>query len=81
MAYQVKGANARTDTTSNEWIFGTVNPGTVNNAGHYEIILVELVLGNQVICKAPLGNAYDKDDLVQLIRVPSYLSILTPFTL
>ncbi|PLX17877.1 MAG: hypothetical protein C0597_06755, partial [Marinilabiliales bacterium] len=73
MMYQAKGAVVNTDTSSQEYNFGNVpSKNDFNNAGKYEIILVQKVEGNTVIFKAILNNDYDTEDLIQLIRVPSY---------
>jgi len=77
MVYQVKGAEVRTDTTSagSRHLFGTfASVNSANNAGNYEIILVDKVEGNLVIFKVGLNNTYDSEDIVQLITVPSYIS-------
>jgi gliding motility-associated-like protein len=75
MMYQVKGAAVRTDTTeSNRYLFGTfASINSANNAGNYEIILIEKVDGNKVIFKVSLNNNYTANDLVQLITVPTYV--------
>lgn len=73
MMYQVKGADVRIDTTSpgTRHLFGTL--ASANNAGNYEIILVNEVVGNKVIFKVSLNNTYTTNDIVQLITVPSYV--------
>ena|GEM_PF-1514823 len=77
MVYQAKGAGVRTDTTSagSRHLFGTLaTASSANNAGNYEIILVDKVDGNLVIFKVGLNNTYDSEDIVQLITVPSFIS-------
>jgi gliding motility-associated-like protein len=77
MVYQAKGADVRTDTTSDgsRHLFGTfASINSANNAGNYEIILIEKVIGNLVIFKVGLNNTYDTEDIVQLITVPAYIS-------
>ncbi|NOQ24081.1 MAG: T9SS type B sorting domain-containing protein [Bacteroidales bacterium] len=77
MIYQVKGAESEKDTTSNIHLFGTIrNLGDANNAGKYEIIIVEEIKGDTVIFKVSLNNTYNTDDLVQLIRVPSFENVI-----
>lgn len=77
MIYQVKGAESEKDTTSNIHLFGTIrNLGDANNAGKYEIIIVEEIKGDTVIFKVSLNNTYNTDDLVQLIRVPSFKNVI-----
>ncbi len=75
MIYQVKGATPKTDTLDNEHNFGNPGKDDFHSAGKYEIILIQKVLGNQIIFKAFLSNDYDTDDLVQMISVPSYKSV------
>ena len=76
MVYQVKGADARTDTSMTvRHLFGTLTASDANNSGKYEIILVEKVVGNKIILKVSLNNDYDIEGIVQLIRVPSYENV------
>ena len=76
MIYQAKGAIAETDTASIVvHLFGVVRGGDEKNAGKYEIIIVDDIKGDTIIFKASLNNTYDTDDLVQLIRVPSYKNV------
>ncbi|MFC2096389.1 gliding motility-associated C-terminal domain-containing protein [Bacteroidota bacterium] len=74
MIYQAKGAEPVTITNPNPYNFGNVREADINEAGKYEIILVQKVEGNNIIFKAALNNDYDTDDLVQMIRVPSFKS-------
>ncbi len=74
MIYQAKGAEPITDTTFQPYNFGNVRTSGINEAGKYEIILVKEIKEDTVIFKASLNNDYNTDDLVQLIRVPSYKS-------
>lgn len=74
MIYQAKGAEPITDTTLQPYNFGNVRTSGINETGKYEIILVKEIKVDTVIFKASLNNDYDTDDLVQLIRVPSYRS-------
>lgn len=76
MIYQVKGAEPETSIASNPYNFGGVRNFTeLKEAGKYEILLVKKVDVNKIIFKAILSNTYDTDDLVQLIRVPSFKNV------
>lgn len=77
MIYQAKGAVVETDTAPViVHLFGYVrNLGDAKNAGKYEIILVREIKGDTIVLKANLSNAYDTEDLVQLIRVPSFKNV------
>lgn len=76
MVYQMKGAILRTDTSNNENNFGTVFGGQIQNAGKYEIVIIEGKNGNEIILRNDLINTYNTDHLVQIIRVPSYKNVL-----
>lgn len=73
MIYQAKGAEAKTTVAPQPWNFGQIV--NINEAGNYEIILVQDVIGDTVIFKSFLNDNYDVDGLVQLIKVPSYKSV------
>ena len=75
MVYQVKGAEPVTEIITNPYNFGSVRLSGINEAGKYEIILVKKIEGNKIIFKAKLNNNYLTDELVQLIRVPSFKNV------
>lgn len=76
MIYQAKGANPETSVSTNPYNFGSVrNFSDLQAAGKYELILIQKIIGNTIVLKAILNNDYNTDELVQLIRVPSYKSV------
>ena len=76
MVYKMKGAVIYKDTVWNENDFGKVFNNKVNSAGKYEIVIVEKVEGNEIILRNELINPYNKDHIVQIIKVPSYNNVI-----
>ncbi len=74
MIYQAKGAEPRTIVSPQPYNFGQVTAIGLNEAGTYEIILIQEVVGDTVVFKSFLNDNYDVDGLVQLIKVPSFKS-------
>ncbi len=57
------------------------DPQNPNNTGKYEFLIIQNIMGNQVIFTADLTNSYDIAGGVQLIKVPGYNNVTVTGTL
>ncbi len=55
---------------SNDNNFGSVQD--INATGKYEFIIIDTIIGDQIIFMADLVTTYEPDAFVQLVRVPGY---------
>lgn len=51
------------------------DPQNPNNTGKYEFLIIQSVIGNQVIFTVDMTNTYDVNGDVQLIKVPGYNNV------
>jgi gliding motility-associated-like protein len=65
----------------------TINPSNngliaLKSAGKYEFIIVQKISGTNIIFQSKLLNAYDAQQAVQIVRVPSYstANVVSPVT-
>jgi hypothetical protein len=64
---QMQGASI---DSSNSPEFGRIT--SYNNAGSYEVVTVDRVIGESVTLESPLLNRYDSAGRVQLVTIPRY---------
>ena len=68
---QMKGATINQTNTNS---YGTII--NYNNAGNYEMATIASIAGNTISFASPVSRSYTPSDLVQLVKVPSYIMCL-----